>query len=354
MTRIRWVWLAATVTLLAVGCSERRRAEIIQHPRWEYQDYHRIAVVPFHAPRREAVTAARQAEDMLVDQLAGSGTFTVLTRSDLAAVMSEQDLSRLADVADPGTALPEGMLKVAQAIVVGAITDFELTDDRKAVRIPRYVVDRQGRIIRDRRGQPVIAGYDELLEFRHAARVAGNVRVIDAATGRVLLSHSVPGIENQRSRHGSPPRESPLDLALQAAREIGTDFYRKIAPQRVAVKLSSDCLLLASEYYEGDYEKLKSVPIALDEVLLVTRDLPSSCDRNDFRMAISAKDSRGYLIEHEFTWSPSLGRRGEVLPVPLPLLKEAGAEEFTAKLFAVGNERPIIERSFKLELPKRR
>ena len=353
MLRARRFWLVVALLLIAAGgCSKRRSAPIVQHPEWSYDDYQRIAVLPFKASRREAFEPARQAEYRLVDLLAGNGAFQVSARGDYRDIVTEQDLSRLADVADPSTILPEGMLEIAQALVIGSITECDLIVERIPRRIARHARDRKGRVLRDRRGRPIIVGYDEFIEYRHKARVGGNVRVVDAATGRLLFSHSVPAIENDDFRRGSPPGASPEDLAVAAAQEIATEFYRKIAPQRVMVKLDGDCLLVATDYYEGRYDNSSKLPRTLDEFLLVARGLPSACDRNNFRMAISPKDEHTYLVDHAFTWSPNLGPRGEAIGVPMSALTVTGAEEFTAKLFAAGNAEPIIERDFKLIDPK--
>lgn len=353
MMRALKIWLVVVLALLIVaGCSKRRSAPIVHHPDWEYQDYQRVAVLPFKAGQPAAAEAARQAGFLLEHQLTESGAFTILTRSDLADVLTEQDLSRLTDVTDPDTALPEGMVQVAQAVVIGTITEFDLKRELVQRRIPRYAHDKKGRIIRNRRGQPIVTGEDVYTEHRHVARVGGNLRVIDAATGRVLLSHSVPAIERDDFQRGAPPRATPEELAVEVALEIATDFYRKIAPQRIKVKLSSKCLVVAAEYYEGKYDKLKKVPVTMDEILLVAHRLPPECDRNSFRLAISPEEGHEYLIEHEFTWSPSLGNRGEVIHVPLSVLKDSGYQKFTAKLFSVGHDEPILERDFKLVEPE--
>lgn len=349
MARARTLAPIVLVGILVLGgCTKRRSANIVQHPEWPYQDYQRIAVLPFKACDRNAAEAARQAESLLIDNLTANGSFTVLSRGDLKDILTEQDLSRLADVADPNTSVPAGMLQVAQAVVVGHITTFDLDQQKKERRQPRYAMDRNGRIIRDRNGRPRVVGEDVLVEYRHVARVAGSVRVIDVATGRVLLSYTVPPVEKDDSRWNSPPSSSPEQLGIEVAQEIATAFYRKLAPQTIRVKLGSDCLVVAGEYYEGKYEQLKKVPDDLDELLVVTRGLPKSCDRNCFRMAVSPREGGEYIAEHEFTWSPSLGQRGEVLRVPVAKLRNNGGSQFTAKLFAVGNDTPILARDFEL------
>ena len=344
--------LVLLALLVTVGCSKRKRANIVRYPDWEYQDYSRLAVLPFRATTRDATGAACQAESYLVDLLTNGGSFQVATRGDFAAIMTEQDLSRLAGVADPATALPEGMVQVAQAVVVGTITECDMRRERKEQRKPRYARDRKGRVVRDRRGQPVVVGEDVYVAYRHVARVGGNVRVLDAATNRVLVSYTVPALEKDASNWNSPPRETPEELAADLAREVATEFYRQIAPQRVAIDLDSDCLIVATGYFEGKYEDTDEVAKNLPEMLLVVRDLPRACDRNNFRVTVSVRDEYEYLVEHEFTWSPSMGRRGEVVRVPVATLAQTGAEKFVAKLFSEGDEHPIRERKFKLVEPE--
>jgi curli biogenesis system outer membrane secretion channel CsgG len=353
MSRARVIALILVIgTVVLGGCTKRRSANIVQHPEWQYQDYKRIAVLPFKACDPKAAEAARQAESLLIDDLTSNGSFTVLSRSDLKDILTEQDLARLADAADPNTSVPEGMLQVAQAVVVGQITNFELDQQKKEQRRPRYAMDRNGRLIRDRNGQPRVVGEDVMVEYRNVARVAGSVRVIDVASGRVLLSYTVPPVEKDDSHWNSPPNATPEQLGIDVAQEIATAFYRKVAPQVIDVKLGSDCLIVAGEYYEGKYEQLKKVPDQLNELLIVTRGLPKSCDRNNFRMAVSARDGGDYIVEQEFTWSPSLGQRGQVLHVPLEKLKDAGGVQFAAKLFAMGNDTPMLTRDFELVQPK--
>ncbi len=354
MSRARWLCLIAAIVWLGVaGCGSRRRqAVIVQHPEWSYEQYQRLAVLPFKASRPEGAEAARQAENLLIDQLAANGAFQVLTRSDLKDVLTEQDLARLSDVANPDTALPAGMLDVAQAIVVGQLTDFDVNREKSERRRPRYAYDRYGRMIVDRAGRPRVVGEDVIVEYRHVARLGGTVRVIDAASGRVLMSSSVAPIEKEDSRTGQWPDASPEQLAGDIARELATAFYRRIAPQHVQVKLGGDALLVAGGYFEGRYEELKKVPVTQEEILIVARGLPESADRNEFRLAVSPRDRHEYLAEQPFTWSPSVGARGEVLRVPVARLVESGATQFTAKLFAAGNETPILERDFDLVAPK--
>jgi hypothetical protein len=333
------------LVLAAWGCNGGggKSVYITRYPNWSWRSYERIAVVPYHYPKREkgAAEAARQATYLLEDLFAANGNFTVLERGALKDVLTEQDLSRLADVADPSTILPPGKVQIAQAIVVGKITEFDVKRERDEQRVPVLVRDRRGRRVKIR---------EQVVEvFRHAATVGGGVRVIDTATGKVLAVHRVPPITFDEAQRGSPPRIEPEELAIAAAKELAVDCYKHIAPISTKVRLKSDSLIVALDYYDGEYDKTKKVPTELDDFLLVVRNLPRECDRNPFRVAIAPEEGRN-LWEQEFVWSSNNPVRGVSWEVPVELLKSSGAEEFVAKLYSGFGEEPILDRDFKLDV----
>jgi curli biogenesis system outer membrane secretion channel CsgG len=61
--------------------------------------------------------------DMLVDSLVKTGRYTVLTRNDLGAVLSELDIQRQPHFRQQGK-LQQGKLKNLQYLIKGAVTDF--------------------------------------------------------------------------------------------------------------------------------------------------------------------------------------------------------------------------------------
>lgn len=347
------VWALALLVPLSVlvGCGGGS-AVVIRRPDWPYQHYERLAVVsaPPHDPA--AAGEARLLGDRLTTLLTQNGTFTVLNRDEMRAVLAEQDLSRLADALDEGTALPEGQMAIAQAMVLPKITRYELIARRETMEIPRFVYDKRGRRVLDRHGRPIQSGWDTIEFFTHAAEVGATVRVIDVATNEVLLSHTTAPIRPEKTSAGRPPSASPEDLAQMAVQELAVDFYKQIAPTRMEVKLDKDMLILATDYFDGKYDELKGLSPLMKEFLLVVRDLPAACDRNDFRVALAAKDGRQNLWEEDFTWSGSAGRKGFAYPVPVAPLLESGADEFVAKLYSVGSEEPALKRDFKLKESK--
>jgi len=352
---MRTTWAPAGLlglTLLLGGCNGGRATFVTQYPRWEFQRYERIGVLPGRAAVPQAASQAEVLSDRLTTLLTQNGTFTVLSRAELKDVMTEQDLSRLVDAVDEGTALPEGRLKVAQALVVTKITDYKLIAEKERQTIPRYALDSRGRILLDRAGRPIIAGEDVIWVYRHGAEVEGSVRVIDAATGKILVSHSARVTPKARVGHGQPPKQRPEDLAAEAVRELSVAFYKAIAPTRTRVKLKSDMLVIASDYFDGRYEETKKLPRTREDFLLVVRNLPEECERNNFRVALAELEGRQNLFEEEFVWSGSIGPEGVSFRVPLAKLTATGGEKFVAKLYSGRDPEPILKREFSLEKVK--
>lgn len=346
---------ALSVVIFCSGCGGGGKgAYITQFPRWEWQQYERIAILPFKYIGNEpgGAEAARQATYLLRDELARNGNFTVLEREAFRDMLTEQDLSQLADVADPSTVIAPGKIQAAQAFVTGTITQYATDAKRQEQRRPVYARDDRGRIIRDRQGRPRIAGEEVLQIFEHRGVAAGSVRVIDTATSKVIFSYPVPPIAREDRRAGSPPSASPDDLALEAAKEVAVDCYKHVAPIQLRVKIKGDSLFTALDYYDGEYEKEKKIPLNVSKFLLVVRQLPQECDRNPFRVAIAPEGGRN-IFEEEFTWSAANPVRGQFWEVPLQMLTASSGNKFVAKLYSGNGEEPILQRDFELDKPKK-
>lgn len=334
------------------GCGERRGTVVTQFPRWNHEQYKRIAVLPGRATTPQAVPDAAVMADRLTTLLAQNGAFTVLSRTDMQSVFAEQDLSRLADAVDEGTALPEGKLEIAQALVSAKITDYKLIAERERQTIPRYARDRRGYVMLDRVGRPIIVGEDTVWLYKHGAEVEGSVHVVDAATGKLLLSHSARIAPRPRVSRDVPPGHTPEEMAAEAARELAIEFYKQIAPTETRVKLKGDMLAVATDYFDGRYRTTKKLPPTNAEFLLVVRDLPPECERNEFRVALAVQEGRENLFEEQFIWSGSLGPEGVSYKVPTTALTNTGAQKFVAKLYSGKDPQPILTREFSLDKPK--
>lgn len=344
----------AALGLLAAGlagCNGKRATYVTRFPDWEYQDYERIAVVPARPAEPEAEAAAKELAEQLTTLLTDNGAFEVLSRSEMEAVFAEQDLSNLADAVNEGTALPAGKIEIAQALVVPRITDYRLIRDRQERSVPVYRRGPDGLPLRDPRTGRVLPpiGEERRVVFRYGAEVGGGVRVVDAATGRILVSHSTQLEPRIRTSEGRPPKSSAEELADEAVSELARDLYLAIAPTRLKVKLDKKMLILARDYFDGRYAELKKIARDMEGFLLVVRDLPEVAERNDFRVAIAEEEGRENLFEQAFTWSGATGPEGIAFRVPVEPLLESDATKFVAKLYCLDDPEPKVERGFELE-----
>ncbi len=252
-------WAALSLVLplagLASGCGggSARGTYVTNVPRWDYSAYERIAVVPPRVTDRRAVREAELLVDRLTTLLAGNGAFTVLSRAELKDVLSEQDLAKIVDVGDEEQALPEGKVQIAQAIVATKITDYKLIAEQQQHRRPVYQTDRHGRILLDRAGRPIIAGEEVVTMYRHGAAVEGSVRVIDAATGKILLSHSARIEPDPRVGYGRPPRETPDELAamITSIKRV-VEYLPERTEARAAAQELQPIRFDTIEYEEGE------------------------------------------------------------------------------------------------------
>lgn len=117
--------------------------------------------------------------DMLVTELFNSGQFIVLEREALNSAIVEQEFSQSARAGDT-TRIPRGELEGAELLVVGALTSFDAGLSGAAIPIPI----------------PLSSNFSSFgvmsLSFKRGF-AAMDLRVVDAATGRVVASNAVEG-----------------------------------------------------------------------------------------------------------------------------------------------------------------
>jgi curli biogenesis system outer membrane secretion channel CsgG len=118
---------------------------------------------------------ARGVSDILVNQLVESGSFVVVERSKLDAILSEQNLGASGRI-DPSTAAKIGKILGVDAVVIGSITGFNLEQDSGGISVPLF-----GRV---GGGQTT-------------ANVKLNVRLVNTTTAEILLVAEGNGQSNR-------------------------------------------------------------------------------------------------------------------------------------------------------------
>ena len=177
--------------------------------------------------------------DQLTDALIQTDAFVVLERQMLRDVLNEQGLAARDRVSTSQSARI-GQLTGAQVLVMGTVTDFEMTGSKK--------------------GGGINIGGVRLGRKTQRARVGLIVKLVDTTSGQVLASRQVNG-EAETSRasiglnfgdvqlDGSDFQSTPLGEATQKALDQATEFIAREARQvkfRARVVLVEDDLMAIS------------------------------------------------------------------------------------------------------------
>jgi curli biogenesis system outer membrane secretion channel CsgG len=160
---------------------------------------------------------------MLANELAAVGAFTIVERSNLEAVMSEQDLGASGRV-NPNTAAEVGRLVGAQYIVLGTVTEYSEQAGRTGGGLNLRGVNIGGRSTNLGVGGS-----------RTQAYIAVDLRVVDANTGELAFVRSVEGRTsdtgvNLRASRGwvggnlAHEEKTPAGEAIRAALIEITDY----------------------------------------------------------------------------------------------------------------------------------
>lgn len=188
MTRILTLVLAA----LAAGCASSS-AQVTSST--SGPSIREAQTAPYNGPKQRVAVSSfsggpsgigQGLSDMLMDSLVNTNRFIVLERERLHEVTEEQDLSNSARFKKE-TAVPMGQMEGAQLLVRGSVTTFE--ENCKG-------------------GSIIVASSKQ-------ACVAINLRIIDAATGRVVNATTVEGTSTS-SGVGLVYTQSTLPIGLGA------------------------------------------------------------------------------------------------------------------------------------------
>ena len=131
---------------------------------------YRVAVSAFDYKAAQRSDVGQGMADMLSDSLFNTGRFIVLEREHLNEVTQEQDLANSGRF-NQATAAPIGKLEGAQLLIRGSVTAFE----------------------------PACKGGSLIIISGNQACVTINIRIIDAATGRVVNATTVNGTSASNS-----------------------------------------------------------------------------------------------------------------------------------------------------------
>lgn len=157
----------------------------------------KIAVLNFeNNSSREGGKYSQKAADLMMNELAKSGTFTVVERKRLDALIREQDFQQSGNV-DPKKAVSIGKMLGVDAVVLGTIEKLGVGKQTTTV------------------GDSTITRYNASVEV--------NIRVVNVHTGAILFSDSEEASANTKTASvpgydmgGGPPSvDGPLKTVIQ-------------------------------------------------------------------------------------------------------------------------------------------
>ena len=157
----------------------------------------RVAVSAFDFRASQGGAIGAGLADMLTQSLSSTGRFIVLEREGLRDVTAEQDLGNTGRF-DRSTVAPVGRLEGAQLLVRGSVTEFE----------------------------PACRGGTFIIVGGNEACVTINLRIIDAATGRIVNATTVRGTSGSNSIGLAGPglpiglgayQNTPMEAAMRNA-----------------------------------------------------------------------------------------------------------------------------------------
>lgn len=174
---------------------------------------------PFAALVRGEGASFGNLGSMLSTLLFQTGRYVVVERQRLDVLLAEQNLAA-AGMIRPDTAPPAGEMEGAELLLVGSVTGY---DDE--VRSKGWWA-----------GAPVAAVGGE----NRTSRVAMDLRLLDARTGRVLAATSVEGTADHRSfgggavigGGGQSAAQGPMEMAARKALQAAVEWIVSQTPEQ--------------------------------------------------------------------------------------------------------------------------
>lgn len=189
----------------------------------------RIAVMPFEYGSVTSVVGTydvgKGVTELMINKLVNDGTYRVVDRQMLDAILKEQNLS-VSDRADPNTAIKIGKILACDAMVVGTVTHFGF--ETKSVNVGGAASLASSYI-------PYVGGLGALSGLgskKSKVRVAISARIIDTATGEIL---GVAEGQGMSSRGGASLGVIDVDSSDFASSIAGEATYQAVNQLAVTI-----------------------------------------------------------------------------------------------------------------------
>jgi hypothetical protein len=183
------------------------------------------------------------------------------------------------------------------------------------------------------------------MHTRNEANVTVTATLIRVSDGSTIYATPEPAWARVAAE-GSPPKKDSQACASEAASLVAANLVSTFAPTRREIKVDENkALRTASELYDNKWTYQDTFQ-QTDEKMFVVVALPSSCDRNRFRVTIIRKGERQDLASLDIQWDKKHGGFGYLFSPKDIAAKGGGAGEYEVKFYS-GPE-PIMRRAFRI------
>lgn len=215
------VFVALTMAGVATGAAAQPARQA--RPSVALLDFDFGAIQPWWTGNNDL---GKQVADLLVDELVNDGTFRVIERKRLEAILSEQNFAN-SDRTDPSARLMARIGKAlgVQYLIVGSVTQFSLEQSTKSVSGAFGIKLPVGNLGRN----------------EGKGSVSITARIIDTSTGEILASAKGAGVAKRRSvqvdAHGATGVGTTLNLGASDYQVAVMSEATEAAIKDAAVKL---------------------------------------------------------------------------------------------------------------------
>ena len=172
-------------------------------------------------------SSAKGVSDILVNKLVEGGNFRVIERSKLNAILAEQNLGASGRV-DASSAAQIGRILGVETVVIGSITEFNISKSGGGVRLP---------------------GLGRVGGRKTKANVKLNLRLVNTSTAEILLTAQADGQSSNSGGAISLPGGIGVDTSSRKEAKLITNAIVK-AIDKAAEKINNNSHKISTNNYQ--------------------------------------------------------------------------------------------------------
>ncbi len=307
----------------AIGCAGPR-VWVNVRPRFDYQNIHTIAVLPFEN-KSASPDAGEVVSDKLTALLLQRGPYKIAPGKALKVDAQKGYLSP-DDGMKPAVAMELGRSSGAEALLAGAVLNYK-SDRYHEVRFYGEPFDFDESMHE--------AYYDEVPVdwYKVDAVVEAGIRLIDVSTGKVIWSDSSTGTA---SSYGAPPAMGEAEVLDRAADSAVRKLLLGLIPHEQRVRVPRGSIVVCGAFINHAVD-IRPNYTTRDGSLYVVIELGNEFAGKEILMKINKADTGASVSEERYTW----GEDDDIHPFKediATLVAKGGLGKYCAAYFMGGRK----------------